>query len=99
RLHLGARHAPVLQARQGVGGDARRRHLPPGAGRAGPGPLIAWSRSVRPAEARADRIAPRQSFSNCSTFRTKMVAPPTWTSTGKGMNISPGSTIGGIGVR
>ncbi|PZR94093.1 MAG: hypothetical protein DLM67_12875 [Candidatus Nephthysia bennettiae] len=36
---MGARHAPLLQARQGLGGLARRRHLSPGAGRPGPRPL------------------------------------------------------------
>ena len=59
RLHLGARPAPLLQARQGLGVHVRRRHLSPRAGRAArqslvggldKGPSASLARSRHPAQ-------------------------------------------------
>ena len=52
-----------------------------------------------PGLAGSEPVLSAYSFSNCSTSTTKIVAPPTCTSTGNGISISLGSAIGGIGAR
>ena len=58
RLHLGARHAHLLQAREELRGDLRRRHLEPRAGRAAHRPVGGpWRRSIAACSASGVRRA------------------------------------------